>query len=185
MEESGQINFAIDSYEEIFSDFDNRNYSKRALSDDFLNECRNATIEKKNERIELLLFTPGETRESQTEEIIKKRLAHHFIKHYHMLKMDKKKTLRKGLKMIAVGIVLSIINTLLHYYYGTYEHLLMSIILVISEPASWFLLWEGLSITLFYPSSNKKELEFYKKMSTARLIFGSQKEEKIIPPMIL
>ncbi len=180
MEESGQINFAIDSYEEIFSDFDNRNYSKKALSDDFLNECRNASIEKKNARIELLLFMPSDKRELQTEEIIKKRVAHHFIKHYHMLKLDKKKTLRKGLIMITIGVVLSIINTLFHYYYGTYEHFLISILLVISEPASWFLLWEGLSLTMFYPSSNTKELEFYKKMSTARLVFSSQKEEKII-----
>jgi hypothetical protein len=178
MEESGHINLAINSYEEIFSNFDNRNYSKKALSDDFLNECRNISIEKKNAKIELLLFIPGDKRELQTEEIIKKRLTHHFIKNYHLLKIEKKKTLRKGFIMITIGIILSIINTLLHYYFGNNEYFFMSIILVISEPASWFFLWEGMSMTMFFPSSIKKELEFYKKMSTARIIFNSKKEEK-------
>ena len=44
MEEN--IDLVIDSYEDIFSDFDARDHSVKALSDDFLNECRKAANDK-------------------------------------------------------------------------------------------------------------------------------------------
>ena len=48
----GNISLILDNYDDIFSDFDPRPYTVRALSDDFLNECRKAIIEK-GENIEL------------------------------------------------------------------------------------------------------------------------------------
>ena len=36
----GNISLILDSYDDIFSDFDQRDFSERSLSDDFLIECR-------------------------------------------------------------------------------------------------------------------------------------------------
>ena len=55
------ISLILDSYEDIFSSFDPREYSERALSDDFLIECNHAAMDK-GEGIELILSMPKNKR---------------------------------------------------------------------------------------------------------------------------
>ena len=42
----GNISLILDSYNDMFSDFDPRSFSERALSDDFLSECKRAARDK-------------------------------------------------------------------------------------------------------------------------------------------
>ena len=48
-----EISLIIDTYDDIFSDFDPRPYSQRALSDDFLLEARKASKDKVSGTFEL------------------------------------------------------------------------------------------------------------------------------------
>jgi len=58
----GNISLILDSYDDIFSDFDPGDYSERALSDDFLSECKKAAVNKE-ERLELRFLVPKTKRD--------------------------------------------------------------------------------------------------------------------------
>lgn len=77
------ISLILDSYDDIFSDFDPRPYSEKALSDDFLSECRKASRDKKDDEVELRLLVPAQKREINDETKIKRRLKDHFQKHFN------------------------------------------------------------------------------------------------------
>src|SRR3989344_8520573 len=77
----GNISLILDSYDDIFSDFDPRDYSEKSLSDDFLVECKKAAIDK-NDKLELRFLVPKQKRNLIEEVLIKKRLKEHFQKHF-------------------------------------------------------------------------------------------------------
>ena len=68
------ISLILDSYEDIFSSFDARPYSEKALSVDFLAECKNAVRDKGEFEIEMRLLMPKDKRNLKQETIIKKRI---------------------------------------------------------------------------------------------------------------
>lgn len=78
--EISEVSLWLDSYDDIFSDFDPRPYSQRALSDDFLEEAKKAVKEKKTGELELRLLVPHSQRDLEKEIIIKRRLREYFKK---------------------------------------------------------------------------------------------------------
>src|SRR3989338_5447495 len=80
-----QISLWLDTYDDIFSDFDPRHYSERALSDDFLIEAKKASLDKEGGHIELQFLVPQKIRNVKHESIIKQRLRAHFQRHVGML----------------------------------------------------------------------------------------------------
>ena len=78
----GNISLILEEYNDIFSDFDPRPYEHKALSDDFLTECRKAARDKDVHELELRLLMPKEIRNLDDEAKIKHRLHEHFHKHF-------------------------------------------------------------------------------------------------------
>ena len=63
-----ELNFRLDSYQDIFSDFDSREYKNRSLSQDFLDELRRVSKDKsKHEKIKIILSIPKERRNKNGE----------------------------------------------------------------------------------------------------------------------
>lgn len=162
------ISLWLDGYGDIFSDFDPRDNSVRALSVDFLEEAKRAAVDK-SEGLELNILIPKDKRNQKTEEVIKKRLANHFERHHLLLEKEKKSTIKTGLLFILVGIVIMTIATYVLIYYES----LANFMLILLEPAGWFFLWDGLEIALFKSKDKKSELEFYRKLSDAEINFDS------------
>src|SRR3989344_6408811 len=73
-----KISLWLDDYNDIFSDFDPRPYSERALSDDFLNASQKMFRETKTGKFELRLLIPKSLRDEKQESLIKKRLKSFF-----------------------------------------------------------------------------------------------------------
>lgn len=158
----------IDSYNDIFSDFDPRPFEHRALSIDFLDESKRA-VRELGEGIELRFFIPQNKRNLKQEGLIKKRLWEHFKKHHDLILKEKKSIIKRGLSFVAAGFILMIIAT---YFLFTYEkNLIGSFFVILLEPASWFLFWEGLNLTIFESRKLKGDLDFYKKMSHCKIEF--------------
>ncbi len=165
-----EINFSLDSYEDLFSDFDPRPYSKKALSDDFLSEAKRAVRDKIPERIDLKLFVSKKKRNFSDEFIIKRRLREHFKKHYELLKDERNKIIKKGIMFISIGIILMLVATsVLFYQQG--KSFFISLIIVVLEPSGWFLFWEGLNLVVFNSKEQNPHFEFYKKMVNCRISF--------------
>jgi hypothetical protein len=162
----------LDSYNDIFSDFDSRPYNKRATSSDFLEEAKRASMDKED-KINLQLFLPAEKRDVHNEKVIKDRLHEHFRRHHHMLQEEAKNIKKKGFYFVLAGIALMFMATLILFKY-TDTQLITSFLVVFLEPAGWFLFWEGLNLILFESKRKHKDLMFYKKMSNSTIQFFSE-----------
>lgn len=163
-EEAYEVILQLDDYDDIFSDFDMRPYSKRALSVDFLDEIKRATGDKSIGAVELLLHAPHSERNESHELVIKDRLAAHFKRHYEMARKDRFNVLKRGWGMVGVGVAFMIAATFVAFE-GAEESLLLSFLLIFLEPAAWFLLWEGMDLVIFHSKTITPELDFYRKMS--------------------
>lgn len=167
-----EISLLLNSYNGIFSDFDPRHYSERALSDDFLHESKKAVKDKPSGQIQLKLLIPQNKRNSNEEKVIKKRLRDHFKKHHTILEKDKKSIIKKGLAFTLSGIALMLITT---FFLLNIEHKssLITFLVVLFEPGGWFLFWEGLDQSIFESKKVNHNLRFYKRMSNAEIVFSS------------
>ncbi len=166
-----EISLLVNDYEDIFSDFDPRPYSQRALSGDFLSEAHKASRDK-DDKIELKLLMPKKKRDVRKESIIKVRLLGHFEKHFVMLKKEKTNMIKEGVLFILVGVMLMLIATFILFKYHDKDFLL-NFLIILLEPGGWFLFWEGLNLVIFESKKTKPKLEFYRKMSRCEITFLS------------
>lgn len=174
VDESREISLRLEQYDDIFSDFDVRPYSRRALSDDFLDEIRHASYDKYDNGIELNLYVRETKRDPSKEEVIVERLTAHFKKHFTILQKEKRKIFSLGWFMVALGIASMLLVTRIVYYDPTSD-VWLSFLVVLLEPAAWFLLWEGMNQIIFTSKNLEPELSFYRKMSNShgRISFDS------------
>lgn len=164
----GNISLILDDYDDIFSDFDPRPYDTKALSDDFLIECRKATRDKENE-LELRLLVPKNKRNIGDEIKIKKRLKSHFQKHFMLESKEQKAIKAEGLIWFFIGTGLILLNSFLAA--KNYPYFIFRIIETMMEPAGWFGLWEGMYKVFITAKENKPDYDFYKKMNSAKIYF--------------
>jgi hypothetical protein len=167
-----EISLWLDTYDDIFSDFDPRPYSQRGLSQDFLGEAQRASRDKASGEIELKLLIPASKRSVGQEIMIRKRLREHFRKHLNLVRREFKKTIRRGFLFTVFGILLMFIATYVLFEYSG-ASLFTSFLIVFLEPAGWFLFWTGLDLIMFESKKIKPDLEFYEKMSKCEIRFLS------------
>jgi hypothetical protein len=165
----GNISLILDSYDDLFSDFDPRPYSEKALSDDFLNECRKASVDKAYDGLELRLLVPKHRRNARHEAQIRKRLKDHFQKHAEEKEREQKRIRREGCLWSFTGACMIFVATLLYSEKGFFY----SFLLVVFEPAGWFTVWSGLDKIFSEVKEKQPLLEFYKKMLASRINFYS------------
>lgn len=167
----GNISLVLDSYNEIFSDFDPRPSAERGLSIDFLDECRRALREGEG-GVELRLLIPKNKRESKEEVIIKRRLKAHFTKHVLEKQKEVKKIRLNGSLLIGLGIVMMFVSYLVYseiLFAG--REILKNIALIITEPAGWFLFWIGGEKFVYKVKEILPDYVFYKKMYESEISF--------------
>lgn len=162
----------LDRYNDIFSEFDSRPYSQRALSTDFLFEARKASRDKEIGKIDLKLFMPKAKRDIQTENVIIRRLKDHFKKHQDLIHKDQRALVNKGLRFTIIGLVVMFLAAYI-IFVATENKLWINFLIIVLEPAGWFLFWEGLDMVLFEPKHVKPKLEFYRKMANCKITFLS------------
>ncbi len=163
------ISLILDSYDDIFSDFDPRSFSERALSDDFLLECRKAAREKEV-GIELIMSVPRDKRSINEEFKIKKRLKEHFKKHASENEKEMAQIKKEGFFWLALGIV--VLSFILYGMVNFTNQFLLALLTILEVP-SWFFMWEGMGKIFFESRKIEPDHDFYKKMSAAQITFRS------------
>ncbi|HLC58309.1 MAG TPA: hypothetical protein VJI68_00450 [Candidatus Nanoarchaeia archaeon] len=163
-----EISLILDTYEDIFSDFDPRPFTERALSDDFLLEAKKAARDKNN-HVQLNFLIPKNKRDLNEEKLIKQRLKQHFEKHYSNLERDKNKMLKRGIMFIAAGVILMLFASLV--LLKEKGGFLSAFLIILLEPGGWFLFWEGLYQVIFESKKMNPNLHFYGKMKNAEVSF--------------
>lgn len=167
-----EISISLSTYNDIFSSFDPRPYGQRALSDDFLDEAKKASMVKDVEDIELKLLMPASKRNISEETVIKKRLKDYFKKHESIAKQEVKSILWKGVIFMIVGAIFMLIATWLIHRWdeGVF---FVSFLIILLEPGGWFFFWEGLAHLVYKSKEKGPETEFLKKMSSCQIGFYS------------
>jgi len=166
---SRNVSVWLDTYDDIFSDFDPRPLAERNISDDFLYETKKFYHEKESNITQFILLIPEKMRDKEKETVIIKRLNHYFRKSHQNLLLNTKRENRKNWFFTLSGISL----TFLAGYISLNEtgELFMHTLFVIFEPAGWFLMWIGLESLLRYKKKEKPELNFYSKMIRSKISF--------------
>jgi len=166
-----EISLIIDTYEDIFSDFDPRPFTERALSDDFLLEARKASRDKE-EGIQLKFLIPKELRNIEQEKRIVTRLRGHFKKHAEEKKKEFKDLIIQGISFLLLGILFMVLTTFILFRQEN-SSAFITFLSVLFEPAGWFLFWEGLDLIIFESKKIKPEYEFNQKLARCDLSFIS------------
>ena len=162
-----EISILLNSYNDIFSAFDPSEYSERTLSDDFIIQAKNFSKNKNGHKMSLKLLLPVSARNEQDEKIIIKRLHSHFKDAFHQVESQVKKTKRKGILLTVIGIVLMLTASYLSFMKPEKYHI--HFLIVLFEPAGWFLLWAGLDNLVYQSKSTKKDFDFYSKMARCEI----------------
>lgn len=162
------ISLIINDYLDIFSSFDPRSYLEKALSTDFLDECKRAARDK-NEALELRILVPKTKRSVKEEWKIKKRLRDHFAHHFLMQENEIGGIKKEGILWTTFGLLLlaGVLFSLLEL-----ENTIWGSFLILLEVPSWFLIWEGMAKVFLTAREKTPEYEFYKKMSQAEINFA-------------
>lgn len=157
-----EISLLLNTYNDLFSSFDPRPYARRALSGDFLDEIKRASLDKKSGDIELKFMVPSKMRDLEEEKVIKKRLHEHFRKHLGLLRGEVMGIIKGGIILTVIGLAMML--SAAYVKVEVIPTIWSEILFVILEPAGWFMAWYGLD-EIFYSSASKKmDLTFYEKM---------------------
>ena len=164
-----EISILLDSYDSIFSDFDPSPYSERALSDDFIIQSKKISRNKSGKMMSLRLLLPADKRNEEEEKVIIKRL-HSFFKSVHQeLTFEVRKINKRGFYLTVAGIILMMAASYISFMNTQKFHI--HFLLVLFEPAGWFLLWAGLDHLVYSSKETKKDLSFYSKMTKSEIKF--------------
>ncbi|MFA5105859.1 MAG: hypothetical protein WC506_02770 [Candidatus Micrarchaeia archaeon] len=169
------ISIVLDTYDDIFSDFDPRPYSKRALSDDFLKEIRARYRESRTGRFEVQFILPAKMRDQKIETIVKKRLREYFAFDGKSLGDSLHRRRIRGLVYTGVGAALLAAQTALTTSFGfpLANSELFAILLV---PAGWYGVWEGIGLIIETPNEMGTNIALALKFEKADYTFISQEE---------
>ena len=164
-----EISILLDSYDSIFSDFDPSPYSERTLSDDFIIQSKKISRNKSGKRMSLRLLLPADKRNEEEEKVIIKRLHSYFKSVHQELTFEVREINKRGFYLTVTGIILMMAASYISYLNTQKFHI--HLLLVLFEPAGWFLLWAGLDHLVYSSKETKKDLSFYSKMTKSEIKF--------------
>lgn len=161
----------LDTYDDLYSDFDSKRFSKRLVSEDFLHELKRNVKEVKGTISLLILHLPAEVRKPVAEREILQSLRSYFENQHAFLKTEVSRLFRKGIVMTFTGVLLLTIAAYVNFLAA--KSFPYSVVEVILEPAGWFLIWNGLD-TIFYETRIRRSgIGFFGRMLGCRIQFDS------------
>lgn len=169
-----RISLWLDSYDDIFSDFDPRPIQERRLSDDFIYEARKACKEKSIGIQYFKLLIPDAIRNREDEKQIIIRLNGYFRNSYQLQLTKIKEVKRSGIYFSLIGIALMLIAGYISFLKS--DKYYIHILLVLFEPAGWFMLWAGLDHFIYSIKKINEDLKFYSTLSKVHIDFASYQD---------
>lgn len=162
-----EIAIVIDTWDDIFSDFDPRPLSERTVSGDFVEELKKRYRETRTGDFVVTIYAPVSLKNAESERMV----AQHLKKHFHHSFLQKKRVLKRirirGVIFVCVG-VFSLSFLTLATYFKFLSTLTTEILAIILMPLGWFGFWEGLSKLIdASPAFIQEEMLFDKLSKTA------------------
>lgn len=166
-----ELHLWLDSYDDIYSDFDSRHYLKRRISEDFLHELRTEMKYKDYHAGDMILSLPAKRRDEQAEKIIADSLTDFFTSQFRFQQDKCRRKLNRGILLLVTGILIMLFNSWISY--RSVESFPITGLKVLLEPAGWFLLWAAMDFLFYDFTELKKERIFYKELGEMHIHFKS------------
>lgn len=168
------LHIALDTYDDIFSDFDPSPFDHRVLSEDFMKEIQRRYAENKRGEIDVRFSIPAVMRSSKVENIIRKRLKGYFQVQIAELDIEISKRKRTGLIYFVVGfLVLLLTGYSAEIFPNSHSITVTSILLT---PIGWFGMWEGVGLFVQAPQKFEEQKKFFVKFSGASYKFMNEED---------
>ena len=165
-----EVSIAIDNWDDIFSDFDPRPLSERALSEDFIFELKKRYRETRKGNYLVTIFAPVSLKNEKSERGVMQRLKRHF-KHRSLTRQKQLNRIRtRGFLFVIIGILFLGLLTL-STYFRYFSELTIEILGIIFMPLGWFGIWEGFSKIVDTSPIIMQEEILFDKLSRAEYRF--------------
>ena len=164
------ISIAIDSWDDVFSDFDPSPLEQRILSEDFLLELKKRYRETQRGNFIITIYAPLFLKDEASERIISKRLKQYFKFRHLEIQKDINEARRKGVIFIIVGMFF-LSNLTMITYFKMLTSLVIDLLSIIVMPLGWFCVWEGFSRIIEPSPLLKQDSELFGKLSRAAFKF--------------
>jgi hypothetical protein len=162
-----EIAIALDTYDDLFSDFDPGSYGQRALSKDFLDELR-----VRLRRIGaspgqcIVLLIPEDERRIDDEGLIIERIKAFFSERQERYREKDRRAKRRSLIYVIIGLVLSVAA---NFFVWRFEPLpLFRDFLLIP---SWFFVWSGFELFIKSRDEIGQKKKYYAALSGSLIEF--------------
>jgi hypothetical protein len=176
------ITIAIDSWDDVFSDFDPSPIDRRILSGDFLSELKKRYRETQRGDFIITIYAPASLKDETTERLVNKRLKQFFKFRHLFFQKEIATAVRRGTLFVLGGIASLSFLTMLTYFH-VLDKLALEMIAIILMPLGWFGIWEGFSRIIEPAPLIKLDEELFAKLSKAALKFKyAALPEDIHPP---
>ena len=170
LDDINAISIAIDTYDDIFSDFDPRDLTQRDLSEDFIIEITRRHRQEMKGKYDVVLVAPKSIEDPVAEKKIISRLNKYFHQKYTRYAKSINDLRLRGSLYIVFGMVLLMTMSLLTYY-NKIDRLKLEIVGIVFMPLGWFGIWEGFSKIVDIPFKLGRDTQVYKKLSKASYKF--------------
>jgi hypothetical protein len=162
-----EIAIALDTYDDLFSDFDIRGYSERALSKDFLDELR-VQLRRSGIKsgLDIVFLLPSERRDETDEALIIERIRAFYADRREHYRREDGKSKRRSLAFIAIGLALSVAANFIVGRLGFFP-LFNDFILI----PSWFFVWSGFEALIKNRDEIGRKKKYYAALYESRTSF--------------
>ncbi|MFN5183261.1 MAG: hypothetical protein ACK5D5_09600 [Bacteroidota bacterium] len=167
--QSNSISIWLDDYDDLFSDFDPRNYGYRNISDDFLFELKKMSVDLSHSADSIILMLPANKRNLALEKKIILRLRSYLRDNYLERKLELNFAKKKSLLFLFIGFILIFISGYISKYQTSI--LYVRIIFVLTEPSGWYFAWTGFENYFLETQAKLKTVVTFKKLANAKVIF--------------
>lgn len=167
------IEVDLNSYVEIFNEWDHSSYKRRDISPDltkFLEECSNDIPERFN--LEISFYLPNEIRDENKEKIITEgiKTCYDFYAHFEQRKLN------SNYKRMINSVFISFILLLFYFIFTTrirsiiWEAFAQGFLV-----GGWVFMWEAISFFFFGRVEIKSVIRNYERLRDARISFTYSK----------
>jgi hypothetical protein len=177
LDDINAISIAIDTYDDIFSDFDPRDISQRDLSEDFLNEIMHRHRQNPKGKYDVVLVAPRSIEDLTAEKQIISRLSRYFHQKHIQYTQSINEIRIRGSLYVVVGMLLLITLSLLTFN-KVLDRLTLEMAAIIFTPLGWFGIWEGFSKIVDIPFNLASSTQAYSRLSKASYKFEYIGESK-------
>jgi len=164
-----KVDIALDSYDDIFSDFDPSPFQTRLMSEDFLNELHGRHTETSKGTFTVSFTLPKALRSEKTESLVRKRIKDYFREMHK--KVDKRISDEKkeGIVRIVAGVGIGIAILVVPYLSNPHFAPMLSVL-------SWYVLWTGYGHLFDTSPRLEKKRIFAERFMKAEYVFLDQEE---------